>query len=105
MSEKIYGRKPVLEALRSGHRAVTRLYLLQGSRDAILDQIESHAKAKGIPVNPETRHRLDSMAGTEHHQGVVALAEDFKYAQLEDLLDRGRKKNEPAFLVLLDEIE
>jgi 23S rRNA (guanosine2251-2'-O)-methyltransferase len=105
MSEKIYGRKPVLEALRSGNRTVTRLYLLQGSRDAILDQIESHAKAKGIPINMETRHRLDTMAGNEHHQGVVALAEDFKYAELEDLLEQARQKNEPAFLVLLDEIE
>lgn len=105
MSEKIYGRKPVLEAMRSGGRAITRLYLMQGSRDGILNQIEAHAKAKGIPINLETRHRMDTMAGSDKHQGVIAVAEDFHYADLQDLLKAANDKNEPAFFLLLDEIE
>ncbi len=105
MSEKIYGRKPVLEAIRSGSRSMTRLYLMQGSRDEVLNQIEAHAKAKGIPIHAETRHRMDNLAGTEKHQGVLAVVQDFQYADLEDLLDIARKKNEPAFILLLDEIE
>lgn len=105
MSEKIYGRKPVLESIRSGNRTITHIYLLQGSRDGVLNQIESHAKARGIPIGLETRHRMDTMAGTEHHQGVIAVAEDYKYADLQDILDAARDKNEPAFVLLLDEIE
>ncbi len=105
MSEKIYGRKPVLEAIRSGNRAVTHVYLLQGSRDGVLDQIESHAKARGIPINLETRHRMDTLAGNDNHQGVIAVAENYQYADLQDLLDIARDKNEPAFILLLDEIE
>ncbi len=105
MSEKIYGRKPVLEAIRSGSRAITHVYLLQGSRDGVLDQIESHAKARGIPINLETRHRMDTMAGNDNHQGVIAVAENYQYADLQDLLDIARDKNEPAFILLLDEIE
>jgi 23S rRNA (guanosine2251-2'-O)-methyltransferase len=105
MSEKIYGRKPVLEAIRSGNRAITHVYLLQGSRDGVLDQIESHAKARGIPIDLETRHRMDTMAGNDNHQGVIAVAENYQYADLQDLLDIARDKNEPAFILLLDEIE
>jgi 23S rRNA (guanosine2251-2'-O)-methyltransferase len=105
MSEKIYGRKPVLEALRSSKRAITRIYLLQGSRDGVLNQIEAHAKAKGIPISLETRHRMDTMAGNDKHQGAIAVADDYKYADLQDLLDRAKDRNEPAFVVLLDEIE
>lgn len=105
MSEKIYGRKPVLETIRSGKRAVERVYLMQGSRDEVLNQIEAHAKAKGIPINMETRHRMDTLAATDKHQGVVAVVEDFQYADLQDLLDIARKKNEPTFILLLDEIE
>ncbi len=105
MSEKIYGRKPVLEMLRAGKRGVTRVYLMQGSRDGILNQIEAHAKAKGIPLGLETRHRMDTMAGSDHHQGVIAVVEDYKYADLQDLLDKARDKNEPPFILLLDEIE
>lgn len=105
MSEKIYGRKPVLEAIRSGQRGITRVYLLQGSRDNALDQIETHAKARNIPVSLETRHRMDTMAPNQNHQGVIAVAEDFKYADLQDVLDIARDKKEPAFILLLDEIE
>ena len=105
MSEKLYGRKPVLEALRSGKRAISHIYLMQGSRDEVLNQIEAHAKAKGITLGLETRHRMDTMAGSDKHQGVIAVAEDYQYADLQDLLDLGRDKNEPAFLLLLDEIE
>jgi len=105
MSEKIYGRKPVLEAIRSGKRAISHVYLMQGSRDEALNQIEAHAKAKGISIGMETRHRMDTMAGHDKHQGVIAVAEDFKYADLQDLLDIGKDKGEPAFLILLDEIE
>ena len=105
MSEKIYGRKPVLESLRSGNRAISRIYLMQGSRDGVLNQIEAHAQAKGIPITLETRHRMDTMAGNDKHQGAIAVAEDYKYAELQDLLDSARDKKEPAFILLLDEIE
>ncbi len=105
MSEKIYGRKPVLEAMRSGNRAITRVYLMQGSRDGILNQIEAHAKAKGITITLETRHRMDTMAGNDKHQGAIAVAEDYKYSDLQDILDIAKNRNEPAFILLLDEIE
>jgi 23S rRNA (guanosine2251-2'-O)-methyltransferase len=105
MSEKIYGRKPVLEAMRSGNRAISRVYLMQGSRDGILNQIEAHAKAKGITITLETRHRMDTMAGNDKHQGAIAVAEDYKYSDLQDLLDIAKNRNEPAFILLLDEIE
>jgi 23S rRNA (guanosine2251-2'-O)-methyltransferase len=105
MSEKIYGRKPVLEAIRSGSRAISRIYLMQGSRDDILHQIESHATARGIPVGFETRHRMDTMAGNGNHQGVIAVAEAYHYADLEDIFAAAREKNEPLFTLLLDEIE
>ncbi|MGH7739067.1 MAG: 23S rRNA (guanosine(2251)-2'-O)-methyltransferase RlmB [bacterium] len=105
MSEKIYGRKPVLEAIRSGARAISHIYLMQGSRDDILHQIESHAKARGISVGMETRHRMDTMAGNAHHQGVIAVAEAYRYADLEDIFRAARSKNEPVFTILLDEIE
>jgi 23S rRNA (guanosine2251-2'-O)-methyltransferase len=105
MSEKIYGRKPVLEAIRSGSRAISRIYLMQGSRDDLLHQIEAHANARGIPLGFETRHRMDTMAGNGNHQGVIAVAEAFHYADLEDIFQAARSKNEPVFTILLDEIE
>ncbi|HXL73851.1 MAG TPA: 23S rRNA (guanosine(2251)-2'-O)-methyltransferase RlmB, partial [bacterium] len=41
----------------------------------------------------------------ENHQGVIAVVDDFKYADLQDVLDTARYKNQPVFVLLLDEIE
>jgi 23S rRNA (guanosine2251-2'-O)-methyltransferase len=78
---------------------------MQGSRDDILHQIEAHANARGIPVTFDTRHRMDNMAGNGNHQGVIAVADAFQYADLEDIFSAARTKNEPLFTILLDEIE
>ncbi len=104
MSETLYGRRPVLEALRSGARPVIKVYLMKGGRDESLEQIEAHLNARGIPCFYETRHKLDGLAGCDKHQGVVAILESRKYSDLSDLLETGREKNEPLFALLLDEI-
>ncbi len=104
MSETLYGRRPVLEALRSGLRPVLKVYLMKGGRDDSLEQIEAHLNARGIPWFYETHHKLDSLAGCDKHQGVVAILESRKYAELPDLFDAGKDKNEPLFALLLDEI-
>jgi 23S rRNA (guanosine2251-2'-O)-methyltransferase len=105
MSEILYGRRPVLEALRSGLRKFHKVYLMKGGRDEVLTQIEAHVSALGISSFYETRHKLDVMAGNDKHQGVVAILESRKYAGLSDLTDAARAKGEPLFAVLLDEIE
>lgn len=51
------------------------------------------------------KERLDQMSETGKHQGVVAYAAAYGYAQVEDILNAARKKNEPPFVILLDGIE
>jgi 23S rRNA (guanosine2251-2'-O)-methyltransferase len=105
MSEKLYGRKPVLETLRSGSRTVHRIHLLNGAKDDTVHLIEAQARAKNIPLSHESRHKLDALAGTEHHQGVVAVVADFKYSGVRDLSAVAEKKGEPLFAIVLDELE
>jgi 23S rRNA (guanosine2251-2'-O)-methyltransferase len=48
---------------------------------------------------------MDTLSANQNHQGVIAVADDFHYADLQDVLDIARDKKEPAFILLLDEIE
>ncbi len=105
MSEILYGRRPVLEILKSGNRPILKIYLMKGGRDEVFTQIEAHVKARGIHCFYDSRHKLDVMAGNENHQGVVAVLESRKYADLTDLLEVAERRKEPLFAVLLDEIE
>lgn len=101
---RVEGRNAVLEAFRSG-RSVDKLYVQMGSHDGPIQTILREAKKQGTVVSYVTKERLNQMSETGNHQGVIALAAAYRYAEVEEILERAREKGEPPFLVLLDGIE
>ncbi len=98
----IYGRYPVLEALR-GDRDVERVALVRGVRwTGILAEIAEEARQRGVPVQALDRAALDRLADGANHQGVVAHVAAYHYADLDDVLAVPAQRGEPAFLLLLD---
>ena len=104
MSEQIEGRNAVLEAFRSG-KCVDKLFILDGCQDGPVRTIVREAKKHDTIVNFVPKERLDSMSETGHHQGVMAYAAAYEYAEVEDILKIAEEKGEPPFLFLLDGIE
>ncbi len=100
----IEGRNAVIEAFRAG-RAIDRLYLLEGCQDGPVMTIRREAKKHDVPVKNVTRERLDQMSETGKHQGVIAVAAAYEYAEVEDILRAARDKGEEPFVFLLDNIE
>ena len=68
-------------------------------------EIVALAKEKGINIQFYDRSKLDAMAPGIRHQGVLAQVPPVQYAELEDILQIARDRNEPPFIVLLDELE
>lgn len=101
---RIEGRNAVLEAFRSG-KTIDKLYLQDGCKDGPIQTILREAKKKDTIVNYVSRERLDMMSETGKHQGVIAMAAAYAYAEVEDILENARKKGEPPFVILLDNIE
>ena len=100
----IEGRNAVLEAFRSG-KTIDRLFVLDGCQDGPVRTIVREAKKHDTIVNFVPTERLDSMSETGHHQGVMAYAAAYEYAEVEDILKIAEEKGEPPFLFLLDGIE
>ncbi len=100
----IEGRNAVLEAFRSG-KTIDRLFVLDGCQDGPVRTIVREAKKHDTIVNFVPKDRLDSMSETGHHQGVMAYAAAYEYAEVEDILKIAEEKGEPPFLFLLDGIE
>ncbi|MBQ9361420.1 MAG: 23S rRNA (guanosine(2251)-2'-O)-methyltransferase RlmB [Lachnospiraceae bacterium] len=100
----IEGRNEVIEALRSG-RTIDRLYVLDGSHDGKIETIKREAKKAGIRIDFIDRKRLDTMSLTGNHQGVVAKAAAYSYAEVDDILQRAEEKGEEPFIFVLDGIE
>ena len=94
----------MLEALRSG-RPVDRLYIQDGCKDGPVQSILREARKKEALVSFVKKERLDQLSETGKHQGVIAQAAAYDYAQVEDMLALARERGEAPFLFLLDGIE
>lgn len=104
MENILFGIHPVQEALRSG-TPLERLYIAQGRKGKALGEILRLARARGLDVRFEPWERLNLRAGKNaSHQGVVGLLAVYVYLAFDDLLVRAQQTNEPAFLLLLDQI-
>lgn len=100
----IEGRNAVLEAFRSG-KTIDRLFVLDGCKDGPVQTIVREARKHDTIIQFVAKERLDQLSGTGHHQGVIAYAAAYEYAQVEDMLKAAEEKGEPPFLFLLDGIE
>lgn len=100
----IEGRNAVLEAFRSG-KTIDKLYVQKGISDGPIQSILREAKKGDTILNFVDKERLDQMSGEGRHQGVIAHAAAYEYAQVEDMLKAAEEKGEPPFLFLLDGIE
>ena len=100
----IEGRNAVAEALRAG-KPIDRLFIQDHCQDGPVLTIKRLARAKDIPVKYVEKERLDQLSETGRHQGVIAYAAAYEYAQVEDMLAAAQEKGEPPVLFLLDGIE
>ena len=100
----IEGKNAVLEAFRAG-KTIDRLFILDGARDGAVSSILREAKKGDTIITFVKRERLDQMSETKNHQGVIAYAAAYEYAEVSDILEAARAKGEPPFIILLDGIE
>ena len=103
-NNRVEGRNPVLEALRSG-RGVDKIYVQAGLQDGPIQTILREARKRDAIITFVAKERLNQMSETGNHQGVIAAVASYRYAEVEEILERAREKGEAPFLILLDEIE
>jgi 23S rRNA (guanosine2251-2'-O)-methyltransferase len=100
VSDLLEGRNAVREALRAG-TPLQEILVAKGNRPApVLDEIRSLAEGAGIPVRSVDKGRLDEMSVRGAHQGVLAVADDFAYADLSSILESEGDR----FVIVLDHV-
>ena len=100
----IEGRNAVMEAFRSG-KPIDRLFVLDGCQDGPVRSIIREAKKADTILTFVKKERLDQMSSTGKHQGVIAYAAAYEYAEVDDILRSAEEKKEAPFIILLDGIE
>jgi 23S rRNA (guanosine2251-2'-O)-methyltransferase len=97
VGEMLYGRNAVLEALRGG-RDIKRVFVATGAHGEVITEIVDTTRARKISLQSVDKRRLDDMAF--NHQGVVAEAGPFVYADLADVIAAAKASPAPLVLVL-----
>lgn len=100
----IEGRNAVIEAFRSG-KPIDRVYILDGCQDGPVLTIKREARKQDTQIKYVARERLDQLSETGKHQGVIACAAAYEYADIEDMFQLAEKRGEAPFFFLLDNIE
>lgn len=100
----IYGRNPVMEALRSG-REIDRLLISHGVSGGSITAIRAKCAARGILIKEISPQKLDYYCGGGIHQGVAVMIASQEYSTVEEILNTASERNEKPFIVICDEIE
>lgn len=104
MREWISGRNPVYEVFQARRRHVFKLKTASGVQEkGRLQEILALAQKAKVPIERVPRAQLDILG--DNPQGVAAETSAYPYAALDDLLTIARRRNEPPFILILDQIQ
>lgn len=106
MTDLLYGRNAVREALQARRRTFQRLLVSSGAQETgTLGDVVRLAEQVGVTIDRIDRHELDRRLRPANHQGVALECGDYPYAELEDCLALAEERNEPALLLMLDHLQ
>jgi 23S rRNA (guanosine2251-2'-O)-methyltransferase len=98
----VFGVRPVEELCRAHPRAVSVVYVAEGHKSRELDEVIAVARDRAITVQVRPRAVVAELAGAGAHQGVVALAGEYRYSEVGEIL--AATAGESALVLLLDGI-
>lgn len=108
MTDYIEGKRPIIEAFRTG---VPMRRILIGDyvkRDPMTEDIRRKARRNGVKVVEVPRKDLDEKSARGSHQGVMAVAAPFPYLGIGEVIDKANSyaadHDGRALVVVLDHL-
>lgn len=95
----IWGRNPVIEALKS-NRSLEKILIAHDSHPP--KELLNLASEKKVKVQKVSRQKIEELAGTKKTQGVIALVSPIRYYSEDDIIDKTIKEN--GIMLILDHI-
>lgn len=102
MTDIIYGRHPVVAALRRVESPLEEVLVAQGAGGRWLAEVRRLARSAGVRLRLVDRAALDRLCGTSHTQGIAARRGAYVYRTADDLLETLAALTEPALLLAAD---
>ena len=95
----IIGRKPVLEAIKSGEQ-LDKIYLLYGQKGDIIFEIIKLSRQNKIHITELPVNKFKRISSSTNTQGVIALKSIQKYYSINEIIDKAKESINPTLLIL-----
>jgi len=104
----VFGRNSVKEAIKA-NKPINKIFVSKGAKDGSIKEILRLAKDTRQIIIEVSKSKLDEMCmpygykgETGNHQGIVATMAPHEYAQISDMIDLAKKREEAPFIIILD---
>jgi len=99
MPSKIIGKNAVINAAESKRKFFEVFVSYQNLNSC--ESVLKYAESNNVKIHILRRNEMDVKFPKEKHQGIVAYVEEYKYANIEEILEG----NENPFIIILDGLE
>jgi 23S rRNA (guanosine2251-2'-O)-methyltransferase len=105
----VIGRNPVAETLKFNPQSIKKIVLLEGLYDSKIKEIIRNADRNNIRVELKNKQDFEKILDKKDKsegvsQGVIAEVTEYKYADINSILEKVKPKSD-ALLLILDEIQ
>ena len=101
---QIEGKNPILETMKSG-KTIERLYIQDGMDKRKIGDILDMAKTGKTIIEYVPKHKIENMAKSHAHQGLIGILPEVSYVPFEKMVDDVLENNPVPLFIILDEIQ
>ncbi len=103
-SEILYGIHPVAEALKAKRRSFYEIYISFEKASPRIDSILKQINDLNLPLHRLNRRQIQSLTGTDTHQGVAARVSPYPISSMSEITDRPSAGTLSSFYLLIDSV-
>lgn len=102
----VYGKNAVEGLLNSDRvKRINKILVFSGAKkDSKISEIIKLANENRIPLQFVPKEKLSAIT-SQVHQGVIAMIAPIEYAELEDVLEKIKEKEENSLMIMLDGVQ
>ena len=102
----VYGKNAVEGLFKSERiKRINKILIFSGAKkDSKISEIIKLSNENRIPVQFVPKEKLSAITN-QVHQGVIAMISPIEYAELEDVLEKIKDKNENSLMIMLDGVQ
>ncbi len=98
---KVEGRNAVYELLKTD-KEIDKILVQKDLKDDASKRLINVIRSHKIKLQPVDKYVIEKESESKRHQGFIAYVSDYKYFEIEDILDSVTEEN--ALVVILNEI-